>query len=203
MVRFAGVDPENGDALFWDDSGARTNAYRSAFRDVVGKPLPDFTGGMLQSLSYKGFDLSAFFKFAVGYSIFRGEGMWVEDNLAGPHFNQLRRQLDAWTPSNRQTNVPEARLGEPNGSQSSTRFLDDADYLRLKNLQLGYTFSPARSQRIKLNIYASAQNLLTFTRFSGMDPEVNRISPGSVYTGGVFFTSPQARKFILGLNLTL
>jgi TonB-linked SusC/RagA family outer membrane protein len=201
LIPYAGVDRTNGDALFYDLEGSTTPIASSANRTIVGKSLPDFTGGISQNLRFKGFELSALFQYALGFQIYRTDGEFNEQNMRGRN-NQLRSQLQAWTPDNRDTDVPQARLGQANGSQVSSRYLDDGDYLRLKNIQLGYTF-PLSSRNSNLTIYIAGQNLLTWTRFPGLDPEVNGLNPNAPGSAVSLITSPQAKKVIIGFHLNL
>ena len=203
LPRYAGVDPQNGDALFYTPEGGTVPVNPpSSGRAVVGNSIPTSTGGFSNTFGFKGFDLSAFFQFASGHSLYRDEGDFLEINMTRI-FNQLRTQLDAWTPENTETEVPQARLDNPNGLGPSTRYLDKAGYLRLKNLQFGYTFKKLGKQDGNLRLYASAQNLLTFTDYAGLDPEANNVDASASTGGAPFFSSPQSRIFILGLNYEL
>lgn len=193
MVPFAGVDPENGDALFLDAMGNKSPQYGQSARMIAGRYLPRFSGGISHQVQYKGFDLSALFQFASGHQILRADMVFLASGFADA-LNQLSSQLDGWTPDNTETDVPELRLLQQNGNQPSTRFLEDGDYIRLKNLQLGYTFQSTGRWQGRCKIYASGQNLLTFTRFGGIDPEVR---------GFVSMLSPQARIMSLGVEMGL
>lgn len=191
LVPYAGVDPENGDALFLDGEGNTTTAYGQGARIIAGQSQPKFSGGLSHTLQYKGFELSAFFQFATGNQIYRADMGFLANGFSDV-LNQFRSQLNAWTPENTNTNVPQVRLFRQNGSQQSTRFLDDGDYLRLKNLQFGYTFRNMGQWHGDVKIYSSMQNLLTFTKFGGLDPETR---------GWVSFQSPQARIISFGVQL--
>lgn len=206
LPRYAGVNADNGDALFFDSNGNQVVNTTSTDRVIVGNSLPKFTGGFENSISFKALELSALFQFALGHFIYRNEGRWIEDNFSSGINNQIRNQLNAWTPSNRTTDVPELRLDARNGDQNSTRFLDPGDYLRLKNIQLSYSQPGSETNKHirSWRFYASAQNLLTFTKFTGVDPElIGASSPAAAGLGRSFFSSPQARKLILGINVSL
>ena len=117
-------------------------------------------------------------------------------------FNATTDVLNAWTPTNTNTDVPRAVSGDPSqNTRTSDRFLDNGSYLRLKNLTIGYTLPSNKLSKItnnvltKARIYVTSQNLLTITKYSGYDPEIN----GGIDTG----TYPQARTMTIGLNLGL
>ena len=202
LTEYAGVDPDNGDALFVGADGEISNAYSQGdARQVVGNPLPDFSGGFGSNLYFKGLDFSFFFQAALGHELYLSEGRFVRNNLSAT-WNQTRDQLNSWTPDNRNTDIPEAR-GFGNGNQHSTRYLSDADYLRLRNVQLGYTFTGLNENNASLRLYVSGQNLLTFTDFKGLDPEANGNDVNSFASGDIFFSRPQSRLVTFGLNLNL
>ncbi|MCB0582374.1 MAG: TonB-dependent receptor, partial [Phaeodactylibacter sp.] len=200
LVEYAGVDPDNGDALFFDLEGNPVTGFSSANRKVVGRSLPSLTGGFTNTFRYKNFDLSAFFHFKTGYQIYWESAL--EQNMAFGD-NQRRSQLDAWTPDNRDTGVPQARLFVNNGAQPSTRYLKDGDYLRLQHLQLGYTFQNLGQRNYQLRLFAAAQNLLTFTRFPGLDPDAEFYAPESAALGAIRYNLPAARTYTFGFTMEL
>ncbi|MEO0895120.1 MAG: TonB-dependent receptor [Bacteroidota bacterium] len=218
MVSYAGVDPENGDALFFeiaeDPNGeeitpgdevltdSTTSGYSTANRSIVGSPFPDYFGGFFTDLSYKGFELSILFQYSVGNDLYRNEGRFVARNMTSI-WNQTRDQLDAWTPDNTDTNVPEARLFQTNGNQHSSRYLEDASFLRLKNVRLAYTLPSKWLKGNSLTVFFQGQNLLTWTSYGGLDPEANGDAIGSAFSGDIFFSRPQARTITGGLTLGL
>ncbi|WP_170067714.1 SusC/RagA family TonB-linked outer membrane protein [Neolewinella xylanilytica] len=202
LTEYAGVDRENGDALFVNASGEISSSYQQGdARQIVGNPLPDFSGGFGSNLYYKGIDFSFFFQAALGHQLYLSEGRFYATNLSGV-YNQRRDQLNSWRPDNQDTNIPEARL-RINGSQHSTRYLSDADFLRLRNVQLGYTIDGLNANGASLRLYVSGQNLLTFTDFEGLDPEASGQDVNDVSSGSLFFSRPQSRLFTFGLNLNL
>ncbi|MEL6141339.1 MAG: SusC/RagA family TonB-linked outer membrane protein, partial [Bacteroidota bacterium] len=129
------------------------------------------------------------------------EGRFVSNNL-GATWNQTRDQLNAWRPDNRDTDVPEARRRQ-NGGQHSTRYLSDADFLRLRTVQLGYTFNNINNSGGSVRIYASGANLLTFTDFAGLDPEASGQDVNDFRQGDIFFSRPQSRAVTFGVNFNL
>ncbi|MBC6994507.1 SusC/RagA family TonB-linked outer membrane protein [Neolewinella lacunae] len=200
LIPYAGVDPANGDALFINAQGETTAVYPGLdARVIAGNPIPDFSGGFGSNVRFKGFDFSFFFQTSLGHQLYLNEGTFVENNLAAT-WNQRTTQLDAWTPTNTITNVPEARR-RVNGSQASTRYLSDADYLRLRNVQLGYTFKDIGKAGNSARLYVSGANLLTFTDFAGLDPEASGQDVRGFAQGDIFFSRPQTKTVTFGFNL--
>lgn len=202
LVRYAGVNPENGNAQFLDVDGEITESYSTAHRVVTGNPFPDFFGGFSNTISYKGFDATAFFQFSLGNDLYRADGGFTDTNLSSL-FNQSTRQNDYWTPENTDAANPQPRLLLNNGAQASTRYLEDASYLRLKQATFGYTIPANITGTTNVRVYAQGQNLLTFTSsdFNGSDPEA--ASGGNINSTDVFFNLPQSRTILFGVNVTL
>lgn len=200
LTPYAGVDPKNGDALFLDKEGNKVPINPPASgRVVAGTGIPKFTAGITNQFEWKGFDLSFLLYFSAGNKLYRSDGTWLESMTTGIS-NQLRSQLAAWTLENPNTNIPQARLGKANGGQSSTRFLDDADFMRLRNVQLGYSFSQLGKRNGALRVYVTGQNLWMITDFEGLEPEASFGNPNSLFSGGVAYPSPQPRSLLLGIN---
>ncbi|MEM6344667.1 MAG: TonB-dependent receptor [Bacteroidota bacterium] len=205
LVEYAGVDEANGDALFYEldaegNQGEATSAYSTANRIIAGSPFPDYFGGFVNTFTYKGLELTAFFQYSVGNEIYRNEGRFIMNNMSSV-WNQDVRMLNAWTPENTVTDVPEARLFTTNGSQHSTRYLEDASYLRLKTATLAYNFAPNVLGPVDLRVFVMGQNLLTFTNFTGLDPEASGQAVGTARSGDIFFSRPQSRTITAGFNL--
>ena len=167
-------------------------------------------GGFINNFSYKGFDLNVFFQFVVGNEIFNTAGEFQSNNASGFVDNQTKDQLNRWRQPGDITDVPRAELVGGVGNEESSRYLSDGTYGRLKTVSLGYNFPRGLMQRIGLTsarIYVTGQNLLTFTDYTGWDPEVNYTGSGRTITntnliqGTDFYTAPQARTIIFGLNL--
>lgn len=210
-VRYAGVNPANGDALFYkngQDGETVTNAgYNSAARAVVGNPNPKFVGGITNNFSYKGFELSIFLNGVYGNQInFYGVGQYSSANGIYED-NQTRDQLNAWRPDNTNTDIPEARLYRGNGNQPSSRYIYDGSYLRIRNLNFAYNLPRELLKKVgvdRLKVYISATNLATFTKYKGWDPEVNADSFSSNFAiGNDFYTPPMPRTILFGLNIGL
>ena len=212
---YGGVDRANGNALFvknttnadgtLDRSTVTNNGYNSTQRVVVGNPNAKFFGGITNTFSYKGIDLSVFFNGVFGNDVnFYGVGQYSSANGIYED-NQTTDQLNAWTKENPITDVPQARYLITNGSQPSSRYIFDGSYVRLRTATLGYTLPKNLINRVKLDrvrVYFSAMNLLTFTKYKGWDPEVNSDSFTSNFAqGNDFYTPPQPRTLLIGLNI--
>jgi TonB-linked SusC/RagA family outer membrane protein len=212
LTEYAGVDPNNGDALFnraqFDDDGnlvgfAPSNMFAEGInRQIFGSYIPKFTGGITSTMSFKGVTLFMLWQAATGFNLYRNEGRFVANNGAAT-WNMERTQLNSWTPENPNTDVPEARLLLPNGNQHSTRYLSAGDFLRLRTLQLSYDIPPFGRNNTRVRVFAAGQNLLTFTNFDGLDPEASGQVASGVVQGNIFFSRPQARQVTFGVNVTL
>jgi len=208
-AEYAGVDPANGDALWYKNAteGNRetTKTYSQATRVVVGSPLPDWIGGVTNTFSYKGFELSVLFSAVIGNELnFYGVGRFSSAN-ARFEDNQTVDQLAAWTPENPNTNIPEARLFFNNGAQPSSRFIQDGSFVRLRNATLSYNFPKSLTSKAKiqsLRLFVTGQNLLTWTNYIGWDPEVNADDiVTNIAQGYDFYTAPQPRTILAGFNI--
>ncbi|HEV7348036.1 TonB-dependent receptor [Telluribacter sp.] len=211
-IEYAGVDPNNGDALYYLNSerpdGSRdrttTNDPNAAERVIIGNPNPTLIGGLTNNFSYKGFELNVLFQGQGGNQIYNAGGKFQSAN--GDFFdNQTRDQLNRWRQPGDITDIPQARLFGANGTAESSRYLQNGDFVRLKTLTLAYTLPTAISSRAKLErvrLYVTGQNLLTFTNYTGWDPEVNAdFLAGNIGLGTDFYSAPQARTIIVGINL--
>lgn len=193
-----------GDIKFLDLNGdGQVNADD---RDFLGSYIPKFSYGLNWDGNYKNFDFTLFIQGVYGNKIYNGTKVIGQGMLR--LFNATTDVLNAWTPQNTNTDVPRAISGDPNqNSRTSDRFLEDGSYLRVKNLSIGYTIPADKIGSLtnnfisKIRIYAASQNLLTFTKYTGYDPEVaSRF--GALLTQGIDYVQfPQARTFTLGLNL--
>jgi TonB-linked SusC/RagA family outer membrane protein len=209
---YAGVDPANGDALFYkntDGTRATTNDWNEAKDIVLGNPNPSHIGGISNSFAYKGFELSVLFQWVSGNQVYNSAGGFMSAS-ADWFDNQTTDQLRRWQKPGDVTDVPQLRLGAGNGIQTSSRYLSDASYIRLKNLQFAYNFPKKLITKAKLEtarLYIVGQNLLTFTSYKGWDPEVNSDYLGNsttnanVFQGVDFYSAPQLRTITVGLSL--
>ena len=212
IARYAGVDPDNGDALYYlsADSDETTNNYNLAEKQICGSPNPDFTGGFNNYFEFAGVDLNVLISFVYGNEIYNGGGVYQSAN--GDWFdNQTVDQMNRWQNPGDITDVPQARLGDGNGTKVSSRYLSDGSYVRFRNVNLGYTLPKSLTTRINMTsvrVYLGVQNLYTLTKYKGWDPEVNYLGAGrstqnnNIIQGYDFYTAPQARTYTLGINLS-
>ena len=184
---------EYGDAKFVDQNGDGV-VDQANDRVVLGSAQPKFTYGFASQLRYKNWDLSFNFQGSYGNKLYNQ----LEQALESPNasYNASAKLANRWSESNPSTTIPRAYALNLYNSYLDSRFIEDASYLRLKNIQLGYNFKPRFQNGTKLGVYlyASAQNLLTITNYSGFDPEYS----GYVDRG----TYPTARTFTFGVKLS-
>ena len=206
LPEYAGVDPENGDALYYingeDSDRNTTNSIGQAARIVAGQPFPDWIAGLTNTFSYKGFDLSFTFVGEWGASIYNAGGRFQSAN-GNFEDNQTIDQLNRWQNPGDITNVPQARLFGFNGYGHSTRWLEKADFIRLRNLTFSYNLPATLLKGVGLSgvrLYATGVNLLTFTDYMGYDPEA-RDDSGGYSTGQAFYSAPAARTISFGANV--
>ncbi|MBU2945739.1 SusC/RagA family TonB-linked outer membrane protein [Zobellia uliginosa] len=178
-------------------------------RIILGDAFPDLTYSFNFSGQYEDFDLSIFLQGVSNVDVFNGIDYLILDSQGG---NKSTEILNSWTPSNTNTDIPRLTWDDPNNNNRvSDRYIKDASYLRIKNVQLGYNFSGniLESLRLKrLRIYTSIENLLTLTNYNGYDPEVGTNTGqengyGTDLSNGIDQGRyPQPRTFLLGLNIT-
>jgi TonB-dependent starch-binding outer membrane protein SusC len=196
-----GVDPSTGDIVFADMD--KNGVINASDRTKIGDPNPDFTGGLNNKLTYKNFEMIVFFQFSYGNDIFNGTRIYVE-SMKGSD-NQTTEVLKRWRQPGDITSVPRATALDPNNNNRiSSRFIEDGSYLRLKTISLAYNLDKRLISRIGMSsarVFLTGQNLLTFTQYSGMDPEVNYAGPSDLIIGVDFFTHPQVRVISAGINL--
>lgn len=203
--KFAGADPQTGDALYYEADGkTTTNSYNSAGNFVVGNPNPDVIAGITNTVQFKGLELSFLFQGVFGNQIMNGAGGFMSASF--DYFdNQTRETLDRWQNPGDITNVPQLRLLGGNGTGASSRYIYDGDYVRLKNATLAYNFPSTLTKKMRINslrAYITGVNLLTFTGYPGWDPEVNTdYRAGNRNQGADFYAAPQIRNISFGLNL--
>jgi hypothetical protein len=173
----------------------------------LGSFIPKFTYSLNLGANYKNFGLTVFFQGVQGNKIYNATRTATEGMIR--FFNAGTQVLNAWTPTNTNTNIPRAVSADPNqNARPSTRFLEDGSYLRLKNIMLSYNIPNKSLQSItkgvvnNFRIYVSAQNILTFTKYSGFDPEVGNRTPGtSSLTNGIdYAVYPQPKAYQVGIT---
>ena len=186
-----------------DGDGAITNDDRT----VIGNPNPDYTFGFNLSVTYKQFTLSALLNGVYGNDIVNGNLLQL-GNAEGLSRNILKTAYhNAWRPerpSNSHPRIGYSVVGNPEETAISDRFVEDGSFLRLNNITLGYDIPIKGKSPFKgANIYLTGQNLLTFTNYSGYDPEITSFMWTGLITGVDWNGPPNARNFLLGLNLNL
>jgi TonB-linked SusC/RagA family outer membrane protein len=200
---FINANTRAGDLKFKDLDG--NGIINSVDQKIIGNANPKFFGGLTNTMTYKGFDLMFFLQYSYGNDLLNWTRVFATgmNTLYGQFANEVGRR---WTPTNIDTDVPRAVYGDPsNNRRASTRYIEDGSYLRIKNVVLGYTLPADLIKRLsitKLRVYASAQNLYTFTNYSGFDPEVSTFSGTNTSLGTDFLTYPQYRSYTFGVNLT-
>lgn len=195
-----------GDFKFKDLNG--DGVIDNEDRTYLGSPIPDFTYGMIFNGTYRNFDLSLFWQGVHGNEIWNGRKFSHIFDFGG---NYITDVLDAWTPTNTNTTIPRATEIDPaNNRRASSFYVEDGSYLRLRSMQLGYSLPSAVAERARLGrarIYLSGQNLLTFTKYTGYDPEIGMNSNPNMARGlfgaGVDAEAyPQARSVFFGIDLS-
>jgi len=215
MPVWAGVDPATGDPL-WEkiitDADGKTfvtytNNYNSvanaASRQYQGKSAaPKFTGGFTNEFAYRGFTLSAFFNFVYGNYVYNDTRYYFDNDGVYEKYNQmvLAEGWNRWSKPGELATHPKPVLGGNNASNSSsTRYLEDGSYIRLRNINLGYNLPKSLLGQWRIataRVFVSGDNLWTGTRFSGVDPEV-------VLGAGVSsFKYPVSKKILVGINVS-
>lgn len=189
-----------GDIRFLDVDG--DGVIDENDKEYIGSGIPKIEANLTFTADYKGFDLSLLLSSAWGHKLYNGNKYFYEGMNSGSNF--LRSTLDAWTPQNSSTDVPRAVYQDPNNNlRESDRFIENGDFVRLRQLQLGYTLPITVSQKLhldKLRFYLSGENLFTITSYSGIDPEFSR---SSVLNSGVDrHIYPFTRSYTVGLQLT-
>lgn len=186
-----------GDIRFKDLNNDGTIDFQD--QTYIGNPLPDFTYGFNVSLEFRDFDFSMFIQGVEGNDIYNGTVRYDFSFV-----NRPASVLNRWTGPGTSNSEPRVNLNDPNQNvRVSDRFIEDGSYLRIKNIQIGYSLpkSLLRKMRFdKFRVYASAQNILTLTGYSGMDPEIGQIG-GSLDIGIDRGFYPQARTFLGGIQI--
>jgi len=210
LIRYVGVNSQTGDAEWLDVNGNITTAPTSADRVVTGSPLPDFSGGMTNTITYKNFDFSALINYSYGNDVVIDGLRFADGNDAiGGIVNIRRQNLNFWRQPGDNAFLPSPTSSTFNlFNQRSDLQQLDASYLRLKNVTLGYNFPQETLDRLGgfingIRLYATATNLFTLKRdeLDGIDPEVtDDIDPR--FQGESFFTAPQAISYLFGARLT-
>ncbi len=193
-----GVDPETGNMIYSDINN--NGIFDPGDRTVIGSGQPDFFFGITNSFSYGRFDLNVFFQGSYGNEIFNATRIDLEGMFDSK--NQSVAVLNRWTQPGDITDIPRSR--NMFNVHNSSRFIEDGSYIRLKSITLSYKVldNNPRFREIKnLSVFVTGRNLLTFTNYSGFDPEVNAFGNSAVELGIDYGTYPQSRTVIFGINV--
>jgi TonB-linked SusC/RagA family outer membrane protein len=203
MHKQTGVDPETG-AIQFEDVDGDGEFSSSTDRRIVGDANPDFFGGVTNTINYKGFDLAFLFQFSYGNEQLNLVRFFLEHG-GSRSTNYTNSQLDRWQNPGDITSIPKMNAANYASDLRPSRFVEDASYLRLKTLSLGYTIPKDVVSKIGLSsarVYVSGQNILTFTNYSGLDPELTGTASNNLTKGVEFFTPPSPRVFTAGFNVS-
>ena len=209
MPQWAGVDPEDGRPLWYEEDAdgkkVTTKNYAEAKYYKLGSAAPKVFGGITTSLRWREFDLSATFGYALGGQIYNYSRQELDSDLAYTDRNQmaLQKGWSRWQKKGDIATHPRALYNnKDNGNKASSRYLENNSFFKLRTLTLGYNLSLPQLKIQTLRIYLNAENLLTFTKYSGVDPELPA-SDGSVMGTTGISVYPPVRRFVLGFNLSL
>ncbi len=208
LREWAGVNPQNGAPMWYkydaDGNRTTTSVYTEAQQRKVGTRSPKVFGGFSTNLSWRQFDLSANFGYSIGGQIYNYSRLEYDSDGTYTDRNQMALQK-GWTRWQKEGDIathPIARYNNSDkGNNASSRYLEDASFLKLRSLTLGYNFDLLRYGIKQARLFITGENLLTITDYSGVDPELPA-SGGSVMGTAGPSVYPSVRKFMLGLNLT-
>lgn len=227
LIRWAGVNPSNGLPMFLDingeakqynhaaatasrwtkvSDGSVTTAITANDRVLHNDktPYPKIYGGLNQTLTYKEFDLSFDLQYAFGSYVYNGTRAALLTNTNTR--NKSTDILNAWTKAGDVTDIPKLFYGDNQSTQASTRWLEKGDFVRLRNIQLGFNFPKSlldKANISRLRVYAQIQNAYTFTKYKGTDPEANANGNVNIGLGVDNFRPYLPRTFTVGINLGL
>ncbi|MBC6988787.1 SusC/RagA family TonB-linked outer membrane protein [Hymenobacter sp. BT491] len=222
LPEWAGVNPDNGNAQFRDANGniKQYDAVQRIWLTATGEPTtpistsdfkyseksgyPTWFGGFDNTFSYKGLELGVFLQYSGGNLLYDATRAGLLTNY---YNNNITEMLDRWQKPGDQTNVPKPVLQDNVSTQASTRWLEKGDFLRMRQISLGYNLPKGVLQRFKLSnvrVYGLVQNAFVITGYKGTDPEVNSNRDNSNIAFGVDNRAvPQPRSYTVGLNLSL
>ncbi|TLX74629.1 TonB-dependent receptor [Labilibacter sediminis] len=200
---WGGVDPETGNGYYVDQNGESTFDPTPEDRKVIGDANPDFFYGLNNTVSYKGLGLTVFLEGSHGNDMLNATRIDSE-GMSDPK-NQLLTVNSRWRKPGDITDIPKASWANTDNSRISTRFIEDASYMRIKTITLSYDIPQKLLRKFNIDrvkVYATGENLLTLTDYSGFDPEVNAFGGSNTMKGIDYGTYPQTRNVIFGLNVT-
>ncbi|WP_437361951.1 SusC/RagA family TonB-linked outer membrane protein [Olivibacter jilunii] len=212
MQEWAGVNPETGAPQWYNADGNITSNYAEATRRYVGTALPKISGGLTNRFQYKNIDLSFLISFSAGNKVLNNTRRYWENDGNTPNYNAGVDATDRWQQPGDISDKPKAVWNNNSLSNSvSTRYLESLDYVRLRNVSLGYNLPKSVINKIsasQIRVYAQAENLITLTGYKGFDPDVNTapLAPTSTTSSAVsnsgidFFRYPTARIITFGIT---
>lgn len=212
MRKWMGVNPDNGqgqwEVLNADGSKSLTSKYNEATVQVVGNTTPDYYGSFNTNLNIKNFYFNASVYFSQGGYIYNYYRELFDSDGAYPYYNQMVMQ-NGWKrwekPGDIATHPAGAYNNNDLANKPSSRYLEDASYIKLRSIRLGYNFPTSLTEKIKIksaSIYIMGENLFTITKFSGVDPEVGPSDGQSTYSGNAGAIYPIPRRFSLGFSFS-
>lgn len=229
LIRWAGVNPDNGNGQFLDINGniKQYNPVTGTYLTATGEPTtpitqndavytkatgyPTYYGGFDNTFSFKGIELGVFLQYSGGNKIYNSTRAGLMTTLFN---NNLEEIKDRWTTPGQQTDVPRLYLADNTAQQASTRWLEDGDFLRLRQISLGYNLPQNFTSILgvsNLRVYGQIQNAYVWTKYKGTDPEVNsnrnNTGAGGTANGNIGYgidnrSVPQTRSYTLGLNVS-
>ena len=195
LVDYAGVDPATGKQIWYDKDGNLTGSYSESDAKFIGKNrFAPWSGGLNINVSYKGFALSAAFSGVFGKYIENYDRYFIENPSFVDESNMTARMMNIWTTPGQITDIPKA----DETIKHDSRWIDNASFVRLKNLQLSYTLPAAMARKTGfingMKVYVTGRNLVTFTGYKGIDPEVDYEIASGDY--------PNTKQIIAGVEFT-
>jgi TonB-dependent starch-binding outer membrane protein SusC len=214
LAHSAGVNPATGNEMIYKLDGtiidALTQSDITTNRQPAGNPFPDFFGGLNNILHYKNFELDFLFSFSQGNKIYDDGAKRQMGGFLGT-WNQRTEVLNRWRKPGDMTNIPRLTLTAASfagSDRNTTRFLFDASYIRLRNINLGYNFPPSLLEKVHISsakLFVTGNNLLTITKYKGWDPEVIRYGFSSgesnIAFDAPYLPTPQAKTIVIGINI--
>ena len=217
LHEWAGVDPETGNPLWKYADGTLSTTPPAANgetsndnKKVCGTAMPTFYGGFTNNLTWKNWELDVLFTFSCGGKMINATRSSLLTYTTENAYNLSKDILRMWQVPGQQTDIPKLNHASIVGSYdyslgiTTTRFLEDSSYLRLKSLQLTYNVPQSFLQKIKIfnqfKVYAAMTNVFTVTGYSGIDPEVSAFGSSAIYAGYDYLTMPQSRSYQFGIR---
>ncbi|TAE68688.1 MAG: SusC/RagA family TonB-linked outer membrane protein [Bacteroidetes bacterium] len=202
-VPYLGVNPATGDARFQNLDGSESNSTALSQRRLLGSANSPYYGGITNTISYNGLSLSCLFVYFYGNQIYNSD----RENLEQPSYivsNVSREMLTAWTGAGQITNIPRLDFAYPHTQISTTRYIEDGHFIRLRNIRLSYQIPASRLGAGKYirnaNVFIQGQNILTFTNYRGQDPEIGG-TPADLGVGTQQGQYPQPIIYTMGFSL--